>query len=66
MSGEQATAVDLVAERGPGLKPLESIGFIRGAEAPRSLRKGRGGDFEGERGGGSRGVGDRGPSLRSG
>ena len=36
--------LSLLAE-GPGLKPLESIGFIQGAEAPCSLRKAKTGVF---------------------
>jgi hypothetical protein len=34
-----------VRKKDPGLKPLESIGFIQGAEAPCSLRKTKKGFF---------------------
>jgi hypothetical protein len=42
-----AEKVDFGAERakGPGLKPIETIGLIQGAEAPCSLRKAKAGVF---------------------
>ena len=38
-------AVLALLAKGPGLKPLYSIGFIQGAEAPCSLRKAKTGVF---------------------
>jgi len=38
-------AVLALCAEGPGLKPLDPIGFIQGAEAPCSLRKAKTGVF---------------------
>jgi hypothetical protein len=53
------------AKKDPGLKPLDSIGFIQGLKLLAPSEKGKGGAFVGERGGRSRSGGVHRGSSRS-